>query len=96
MFVFLGNKQVIEKDIKLNIENKKIKENISKICLDSTNKYIRRIVKNYEKINKQIFLPKIMFDSDENNLPPNKNFSIVHTIGFLTITSFLIYYFNKK
>jgi hypothetical protein len=63
-------------------------------CLKSTNDSIKRMSEKYEKERKN---PKISLNLNQDSCPsdPNKN-SAIAIICFLSVSSFLYYFYNSK
>ena len=80
-----------------NIFNRRLVFNpsLGNYCIQSTNESIRKLVEKY----KEQKGCKINFDMiirDSNIDPPNRNEFYIYLIYFLSTTSFVYYYLNKK
>jgi len=64
-------------------------------CLKSTNESIKKIIENCDEERKNK-LTKFNLTTNDPCPEPNNNNNIVHFICFLSISSFLIYFYNRK
>jgi hypothetical protein len=71
-------------------------ERLSNYCIQSTNESIRKMVEKYNIDKKDHKINLNMLITDTNNDPPDKNDFYIYLICFLSTTSFVYYFLNKK
>jgi hypothetical protein len=74
-----------------NFFNKSLKD----FCLKSTNESIKKIVENCDEERKYKLVKFNLTTNDSYPEPNNKN-NIIPFICFLSISSFLLYFYNRK
>jgi len=69
---------------------------LSNYCIQSTNESIRKLVEKYNKEQKDYKINYDMLIRDSNIDPPNMNNLYIYLLCFLSTSSFVYYFLNKK